>query len=144
MISINNTFYKSYLHHTCQRLSIQNKKINNSSLSNWPKVKRGIPQGCILGPLLFLIYMSDLPKVITDPYLYYLLMTLVFYSATPILKVLGKMLIHCLILLTIVLKEIYFLYTLKKHTIPIWLQRIIPLSICRLVMITKQSPSSPM
>jgi len=81
--------------------------------------------------------MNDLPKVITDPYLYYLLMTLVFYSATSILKVLKKILVLYLILWTFGLKEICFLKTLKKHTIPISYHRIIPLSLCRLV-VTKQ------
>jgi len=35
------------------------------SYYNWEEVKSGFPQGLILGPMHFLLYISGLPKIAT-------------------------------------------------------------------------------
>jgi hypothetical protein len=52
------TLIKSYLENRHQRVKF------NNNLSKWDKINIGVPQGSILGPLFFLIYINDLPSVI--------------------------------------------------------------------------------
>jgi len=56
--------FESYLRDRYQRVQITNSNLNQNTLSKWAEVKHGVPQGLNLGPLLFLPYVSVLPKVI--------------------------------------------------------------------------------
>jgi hypothetical protein len=55
---------KSYLQNRYQRVLITNSLFNKNTVSKWTKIKCGVPQGSILGPLLFLLYINDLPNAI--------------------------------------------------------------------------------
>jgi hypothetical protein len=54
---------KSYLTGRYQKVIITRGKLNSNS-SDWEQIKSGVPQGSVMGPLLFLLYVNDPNSVV--------------------------------------------------------------------------------
>ena len=56
---IEKSWFVNYLSGRRQRVVVV-----NGAMSNWSKMVKGVPQGSILGPLLFMIFTNDMPPAV--------------------------------------------------------------------------------
>jgi hypothetical protein len=59
------TLIESYLNNRYQKVLIDHRLYNSVS-SDWAEVKHNVPQDLLPGPLFFLLYINNLPKIIAD------------------------------------------------------------------------------
>jgi hypothetical protein len=122
---------KSYLENRKQKVQLFNSG-SGKCCSSWGTVKNGVPQGFILGPLLFLIYIIDLLSVqsTNNKILLYADDTSILVSGTNIneIQVRTKLILNSLSQwfkcnsLSLNLKKVSTFDTINRGNIPMYLK----------------------
>jgi hypothetical protein len=55
-------WFKTYITNRKHKVQIISQSGIQESFCKWETIKSGVPQGSILGPLLFIVYMNDFPR----------------------------------------------------------------------------------
>ena len=84
-------WYKSYLTNMCFIVNV------GKDFSSFGKLSSGVPQGSILGSLLFLLYVNDMPQAISSDILLYADDTCLIYTGNDV-KMIEEPLKHILLL----------------------------------------------